>query len=52
MGWMNWNELVCDRDQWRILVNTVMNLLVLCNVKSFIQVYGRNRVCWLHMLTV
>jgi hypothetical protein len=26
---MDWIELAEDRDQWRSLVNTVMNLLVL-----------------------
>jgi hypothetical protein len=27
-GWgcMDWNELAQDRDQWRTLVNTLMNL--------------------------
>jgi hypothetical protein len=30
IGWggMNWINLVQDRDQWRALVNTVMNLWV------------------------
>jgi hypothetical protein len=30
LGWggMDWIDLVKDRDQWRALVNTVMNLLV------------------------
>jgi hypothetical protein len=27
-GGMDWIDLVQDRDQWRILVNTVMNLWV------------------------
>jgi hypothetical protein len=30
MGWggMDWIDLAEDRDQWRVLVNTVMNLRV------------------------
>jgi hypothetical protein len=27
--WMDWIDLAQDRDQWRALVNTVMNLQVL-----------------------
>jgi hypothetical protein len=27
-GGMDWNNLAPDRDQWRTLVNTVMNLRV------------------------
>jgi hypothetical protein len=28
-GFMNWIDLAQDRDQWRVLVNTVTDLLVL-----------------------
>jgi hypothetical protein len=29
MGYMDWVDLVQDRDQWGALVNTVMNIRVL-----------------------
>jgi hypothetical protein len=28
MGGMDWIDLAQDRDQWRVLVNTMMNLWV------------------------
>jgi hypothetical protein len=28
MGWLDWIDLAQNRDQWRALVNTVMNLRV------------------------
>jgi hypothetical protein len=30
LGWggMKWTDVVQDRDQWKVLVNTVMNLRV------------------------
>jgi hypothetical protein len=34
---MRWIDLAQDRDQWRILVNTVMNLRVPSNVEKFLS---------------
>jgi hypothetical protein len=35
-GGMNWTEMAYDRDRWRALVNVVMNLRVLQNVRNFL----------------
>jgi hypothetical protein len=39
IGWdgMDWIDLAHDRDQWRVLVNTVMNLRVPLNVGKFLS---------------
>jgi hypothetical protein len=34
---MEWIDLAQDRDQWRALVNTVMNLQVPYNVGKFLS---------------
>jgi hypothetical protein len=37
LGVMDWIDLAQDRDQWRALVNTVMNLWVPYNVGKFLS---------------
>jgi hypothetical protein len=39
LGWdgMIWIDLARDRDQWRALVNTVMNLLIPKNAGKFLS---------------
>jgi hypothetical protein len=39
IGWsgMDWIVLTQDRDQWKVLVNTVMNLPVPWNVGKFLS---------------
>jgi hypothetical protein len=34
---MDWIDLAQDRDQWRALVNTIMNLWVPYNVGKFLS---------------
>jgi hypothetical protein len=36
---MDWIDLAQDTDQWRALVNTVMNLRVQQNVAKFLSSY-------------
>jgi hypothetical protein len=38
-GGMDWIDLAQDRDQWKALVNTVMNLRVSQNVGRFLHSY-------------
>jgi hypothetical protein len=39
IGWggMDWIDLARDRDQWKALMNTVMNLRVPQNVRKFLS---------------
>jgi hypothetical protein len=34
---MDWIQLVQDRDQWRVFVNTVMDLQVLKKARNFLN---------------
>jgi hypothetical protein len=34
---MDWIDLAQDRDRWRALMNTIMNLLVPQNVRIFLR---------------
>jgi hypothetical protein len=38
---MEWIDMAQDRDQWRAVVNTVMNLRVPSNVGKYLSVYTR-----------
>jgi hypothetical protein len=51
MGWYGLVDLAQNRDQWRALVNTVMNLLVLYNAGKSLNsctIYSFSRRAQLH----
>jgi hypothetical protein len=48
---VNWIDLAEDRDQWRALLNTVMNFLVPLNARKFLSsctIGGFSRRAQLH----
>jgi hypothetical protein len=57
IGWgsMDWIDLAHDFDQWRALLNTVMNLPVPSNARKFLSGYttgGRSRSAQLHVFSL
>jgi hypothetical protein len=48
LGGMDWLDLARDRDQWRVLVNTVMNLHVQKIGGKFFTIGGFSRWAQLH----
>jgi hypothetical protein len=56
IGWdgMDWIDLAQDRDQWRALVNTIMDLRVTQNVGKFLSICitgGFSRRAQLHAIS-
>jgi hypothetical protein len=57
IGWggMGWIDVAQDKDQWRALANTVMNLRVLQNAEKFLSSYttcGFSRRAQLHAVRI